>query len=95
MSQYTKSESQRKISNPKKVLQIANLVKPSERGLRMRILITIIPEQEPITWGEQLPCTRVTVFLQTSLFLERFWRKFRISIKSHKPAVSKAYSPKK
>ena len=30
------------------------------------------------------PCTRVTVFLRIRLFLERFWRKFRISFKSHK-----------
>ena len=49
--------------------------------------------QEPITWSEQLPCTRVTVLSRTSLFLERFWREFRISFKSHKP-VSKTYRPK-
>ena len=36
--------------------------------------------------------TRVTAFSRTSLFLERFWREFRIS-KSHKP-VSKTYRPK-
>ena len=30
--------------------------------------------QEPITRSEQLPCTRVTAFSRTSLFLERFWR---------------------
>ena len=34
--------------------------------------------QEPITCSEQLPCTCVTAFSQTSLFLERFWREFRI-----------------
>ena len=38
-------------------------------------------------------CTRVTAFLQTSLFWERFWRKFGISVNSHKP-VSKTYKPK-
>ena len=42
-------------------------------------------EQEPITWREQLPCTRV--------FLERFFRESRISFKPHKP-VSKTYRPK-
>ena len=30
--------------------------------------------QEPINWSEQLPCTCVTAFSKTSLFLERFWR---------------------
>ena len=49
--------------------------------------------QEPITWSEQLPCTRVTAFSRTSLFLERFWREFWISVKFHKP-VSKTYRPK-
>ena len=49
--------------------------------------------QEPITWSEQLPCTRVTALSRTSLFLERFWRECRISFKSHKP-VSKTYRPK-
>ena len=39
--------------------------------------------QEPITWSEQLLCTRVTAFSRTILFLERFWRKFRISFKPH------------
>ena len=32
--------------------------------------------QEPITWSEKLPCTLVTAFSWTSLFLERFWREF-------------------
>ena len=32
--------------------------------------------QEPISGSEQLPRARITVFLRTSLFLERFWRKF-------------------
>ena len=45
----------------------------------------IFRTQEPITWSEQLPCTRVTAFSRTSLFLERFWPEFRISLKSHKP----------
>ena len=27
-----------------------------------------------VTWNEQLPCTRVTAFLRTSLLLARFWR---------------------
>ena len=40
----------------------------------------------------QMLC-HVTVFSRTSLFLERFWREFRISFKSHKP-VSKPYRPK-
>ena len=35
--------------------------------------------QEPITWSEQLPRPLVTAFSRTILFLERFWRKFRIS----------------
>ena len=35
------------------------------------------------------PCTRVTVFLRIRLFLERFWRKFRISFKSHKTVKKK------
>ena len=48
--------------------------------------------QEPITWSEQLPRPLVTAFSRTILFLERFWRKFRISFKSHKP-VSKTYRP--
>ena len=48
--------------------------------------------QEPITWSEQLPRPLVTAFSRTILFLERFWRKFRISFKSHK-AVSKTYRP--
>ena len=39
------------------------------------------PDQGPITWSEQRPCTRVTTFSRTSLFLERFWREFRISLK--------------
>ena len=37
--------------------------------------------------------TCVTAFSHTSLFLERFWREFRISFKSRKP-VSKIYRPK-
>ena len=36
---------------------------------------------------------RVMAFSRTSLFLERFWREFRISLNSHKP-VSKTYRPK-
>ena len=48
--------------------------------------------QEPITWSEQLPRPLVTASSRTILFLERFWRKFRISFKSHKP-VSKTYRP--
>ena len=32
--------------------------------------------QEPITRIEQLPYALVTAFSRTSLFLERFWRKF-------------------
>ena len=43
--------------------------------------------------SEQIPCTCVTAFSRTSLFLERFWREFRISLKSRKP-VSKIYRPK-
>ena len=40
------------------------------------------------------PCTRVMAFLRISLFLERFWRKFRISFKSHKTVKKKkAYRP--
>ena len=49
--------------------------------------------QETITRSEQLPCTRVTAFSRTSLFLEKYWREFRRSFKSHKP-VSKPYRPK-
>ena len=52
----------------------------------------IIERQEPITWRVQLPRTLVTAFSRTSLFLERFWRDFRISFKPHKP-VSKTYIP--
>ena len=48
--------------------------------------------QEPITCRKQLPRPLVTAFSRTILFLERFWRKFRISFKSHKP-VSKTYRP--
>ena len=29
-----------------------------------------------MNWSEQLPCTLVTAFSRTSLFLERFWCKF-------------------
>jgi len=43
--------------------------------------------------SEQIPYTHDTAFLRTSLFLERFWREFRISFKSHKP-VGKIYRPK-
>ena len=46
-----------------------------------------------MSWREQLPCTSVTAFSQTSLFLERFFCEFRISLKSRKP-VSKTYKPK-
>ena len=49
--------------------------------------------QEPITRSEQLPYALVTAFSRTSLFLERFWGKFWISFKFHKP-VSKTYKPK-
>ena len=43
--------------------------------------------------SEQLPRARVTAFSWTSLFLERFWREFCISLKFHKP-VNKTYRPK-
>ena len=42
--------------------------------------------------SEWATCTRVTAFLQTCLFSERFWREFGISVNSHKP-VSKTYKP--
>ena len=38
----------------------------------------------------QLQWTRLTVFLPTTLHLERFWREFKLPLKSHKP-VSRAY----
>lgn len=38
----------------------------------------------------QLQWTRLTVFLPTTLYLERFWREFKLPLKSHKP-VSRAY----
>ena len=50
--------------------------------------------QEPITWSEQLLCSRVTAFLITSLFLEQFWREFWAPYKSHKPD-RKTYRPEK
>ena len=39
----------------------------------------------PKTCSEQLPSTRVMTFSPISLILEIFWRKFRVSFKSHKP----------
>ena len=56
-------------------------------------MLAVFSGQGPITWSEQLPCTCVTAFSLTSLFLERFYREFRISLKPHKPA-SKTYRPK-
>ena len=44
-----------------------------------------------ITWSEQLPCTRITLFSQTSLFFEGFCGELRIYFRSHKP-VSKTKS---
>ena len=43
------------------------------------------PVREPIIRSEELPCARHTAFSWTSLFLERFWHKFWISFKLHKP----------
>ena len=51
--------------------------------------------QEPMTCSEQLSSTRVMPFSPISLFLEIFWREFRISFKSLKPVRIKLYKPKK
>ena len=59
----------------------------------LRLCMRLCQCRKPINWSEQLPCTRVTAFSRTSLFLERFWCELRISFKSHK-AVSKTYRPK-
>ena len=59
----------------------------------LRLCMGLCQCRKPINWIEQLPCTHVTAFSQTSLFLERFWRELRISFKSHK-AVSKTYRPR-
>ena len=50
--------------------------------------------QDPITWSEQLPGARVMAFSRSSLFLERFWLEFRISLKFHKP-IRKTYRLKR
>ena len=49
--------------------------------------------QEPMERATFMYSTPVTAFSRTNLFLERFWREFRISLNSHKP-VSKTYRPK-
>ena len=53
----------------------------------------IIPGQEPMIRSEQIPCTRVTAFSLTRLFLERFWRELRRSFECCKP-FSKSYDLK-
>ena len=53
-----------------------------------------IQKQDTISRSEQLSCACVTAFSRTSLFLERFWRKFWMYFKLHKP-VCKSYRPKK
>ena len=58
-------------------------------------LIFFAHHQEPITYSEQLWSTRVMAFSPISLFLEIFWREFRISFKSLKPVRIKLYKPKK
>ena len=50
--------------------------------------------QEPITRNEQLPCTHVTAFSRTSLFLERFWHEILIYFKFHREPIIKTYRPK-
>lgn len=58
-------------------------------GIYNRVLVT-----SRSSWirSNQLPCTLVTSFSQTSLFLEWVWRKFRISVESHK-RLSETYRP--
>ena len=41
-----------------------------------------------LRFTKQLQCPSVTAFSLTSLFLERIWRKYKISLRSQKP-VSK------
>ena len=48
------------------------------------VLISFGYHQELKTCSEQLSSTRVMVFSPIILFLEIFWREFRISFKSHK-----------
>ena len=48
---------------------------------------TTCSSHEPITLSEDLPYSRVTAFLLTSLFLELFRREFRKSFKFHKPVT--------
>ena len=45
-------------------------------GRLLASLIVIIIHQESISSSQQLPCAHTTVFLQTSLFLDRFSREF-------------------
>ena len=45
-------------------------------------LLVYTGAQEPITRIVQLPCAHVTAFWKTSLFLERLWCKFWISLNS-------------
>ena len=41
--------------------------------VRNAVMGSVNTTQEPITRSEQIPCARVTEFLRTSLFLERFF----------------------
>ena len=47
-----------------------------------RGLINKQQKQEPISRSEQLPCALVMALSRTSLFSERFWREFWISLNS-------------
>ena len=42
-----------------------------------------------LRFTKQLPCPRVTAFSLTSLFLERIWRKNKISLRSKKNQSAK------
>ena len=53
----------------------------------------ILCNQEPITRSEQVLYACVTAFSLASLFLERFERKLKISLRSHKPVI-KTKTPK-
>ena len=57
------------------------------------IIVVNTWHQEPVTQSEQLQCSRVTAFLPTSLFFNRFWGEFRIPFEPHKP-VGKTKRPK-
>ena len=48
------------------------------------ISVCFAHHQEPVTCSKQPSSTLVIAFSSISLFLEIFWREFRISFKSHK-----------